>query len=194
MPAPGFDRSTVIRQIGDLFRAHGYEGTSLARITAATGLGKGSLYNAFPSGKAGMAEEVLTTISAWFADSIFLPLETASDPIDAVSNMFRAVRSYFEGGERICLVGAFALDDTRDHFATQIRSYFLRWRDALTRCLSRSGLKPDHAARLAEETLAAIQGNLILSRAMADTDAFETGLTRQESRLIALMRARQRTG
>lgn len=194
MPTPGFDRTRVIGQIGDLFRCHGYEGTSLARITKTTGLGKGSLYNAFPKGKAGMAEEVLTSIDAWSRDSIFLPLETASDPIEAVSGMFSALRSYFKSGERICLVGAFALDDTRDNFSEQIRGYFLRWRDALTHCLTCGGLKPAHAATLSEETIASIQGNLILSRAMADKNTFETGLARQEARLTALMRARQRTG
>lgn len=194
MSTPGFDRTHVIGQIGDLFRSHGYDGTSLARITAATGLGKGSLYNAFPKGKAGMAEEVLSSINAWYVNSIFRPLENASDPIKAVADMFSAVRTYFEGGERVCLVGAFALDDTRDNFSEQIRGYFLRWRDALTHCLTRAGLKPAHAAILAEETIAAIQGNLILARAMRDTEAFKTGLARQEARLTASMRARQRTG
>lgn len=194
MSTQGFDRAVVIGQIGDLFRSHGYEGTSLARITATTGLGKGSLYNAFPKGKAGMAEEVLNAIDTWSTNSFFLPLETADDPIEAVIGMFDAVRTYLECGDRICLVGAFAIDDTRDNFAELIRRYFLRWRDSLTNCLTRAGLKPAHATTLAEETIASVQGNLILARAMADTETFMHGLARQEARLTTLMRARQRAG
>src|SRR5690348_16932169 len=45
------ERSDVIPQLGELFRKHGFVGTSLSLITAHTGLGKGSLYHFFPGGK-----------------------------------------------------------------------------------------------------------------------------------------------
>ena len=49
----------MLGALGEVFRAHGYEGASLTLITQATGLGKGSLYNFFPDGKEQMAAEVL---------------------------------------------------------------------------------------------------------------------------------------
>jgi TetR/AcrR family transcriptional repressor of nem operon len=42
-----FDEPTVIAAARDVFWAHGYAGTSVDAIGAATGLGKGSLYGAF---------------------------------------------------------------------------------------------------------------------------------------------------
>jgi AcrR family transcriptional regulator len=42
-----FDEQQVITAAKDAFWAHGYAGTSLAELMAATGLGKGSLYGAF---------------------------------------------------------------------------------------------------------------------------------------------------
>ena len=53
------ERQDVIPLLAEVFREHGYEGASLALISEATGLGKGSLYNFFPDGKEEMAACVL---------------------------------------------------------------------------------------------------------------------------------------
>ncbi|HKX35432.1 MAG TPA: TetR/AcrR family transcriptional regulator, partial [Rhizorhapis sp.] len=45
------ERSDIIPVLGEVFREHGFEGASLAIISARTGLGKGSLYHFFPGGK-----------------------------------------------------------------------------------------------------------------------------------------------
>jgi TetR/AcrR family transcriptional regulator, transcriptional repressor for nem operon len=42
-----FSAPEVLDRVADAFAAHGYGGTSLAVLTAATGLGKQSLYNSF---------------------------------------------------------------------------------------------------------------------------------------------------
>ena len=59
MPAALITREEAVARLGDVFREHGFEGTSLSVITAATGLGKGSLYNYFPGGKDEMAAAAL---------------------------------------------------------------------------------------------------------------------------------------
>lgn len=66
-------RGDILASLAEVFRAHGYEGATLARISDATGLGKGSLYNFFPGGKEQMADEVLAAIDRWFADNIYAP-------------------------------------------------------------------------------------------------------------------------
>ena len=45
----GFDEDVVVDRAMDEFWTHGYANTSPARLAAATGVGKGSLYNAFTS-------------------------------------------------------------------------------------------------------------------------------------------------
>ncbi|TMV66254.1 helix-turn-helix transcriptional regulator, partial [Thioclava sp. BHET1] len=56
------ERADVVPLLAEVFRDCGYEGTALSKITAATGLGKGSLYNFFPGGKEEMAEAVLAHV------------------------------------------------------------------------------------------------------------------------------------
>src|SRR5829696_2841104 len=105
----GVERGQVLRALGEVFRAHGYEGASLTLITEATGLGKGSLYHLFPGGKEQMAAEVLADIDAWFELNIYAPLREASDPARAIAAMIAGVDQYFHSGDRVCLVGLVAL-------------------------------------------------------------------------------------
>ena len=50
MPRPRqFDEDRVLRAAADVFRRRGYAGASVDELTAATGLGKGSLYGAYGS-------------------------------------------------------------------------------------------------------------------------------------------------
>lgn len=174
MPAALLSRDDLIARLGDVFREHGFEGASLSAITAATGLGKGSLYNHFPGGKDEMATAVLAHVDAWFEHEVYAPLKDtgreADDPRQAIAAMFAAVDAYFRGGGRICLVGAFALDATRDRFAAAVQDYFAHWIAALAACLRRGGAK--HARAQAETIVAGIQGALVLSRALNDTAAF----------------------
>jgi len=168
-----------------VFREHGYDGASLSLISQATGLGKGSLYHFFPGGKEEMAGAVLHDIDAWFRKRVFLPLHTAADPQAGIALMMEAVETYFQSGQRICLVGAFALGDACDRFADPVRGYFAEWTGALADALMRAGHQPSEAAGLAEETVSAIQGALVLARALGDSDVFSRALGRVQMRLAA---------
>ncbi len=180
------DRDEVITEIGELFREHGYPATSLSLITERTGLGKGSLYHLFPGGKPEMGEAVLTNIHKWFEDNVFLPLIDESDPQTAISHMFEAVTTYFRSGRRICLIGAMALDASRDPFAQRISDYFQRWLETLALALNRAGLLPDDARQLAREIVLGIQGALVLARAIDDDSVFIDEIGRLRKRSLTL--------
>ncbi|NRP70740.1 putative HTH-type transcriptional regulator YxaF [Ensifer psoraleae] len=179
------ERSDVIPVLAEIFREHGFEGASLSVISAKTGLGKGSLYHFFPGGKEEMATTVLREIDQWFDDHVYAPLRQAEDPREAIGAMCRSVADYFRSGRRVCLVGAFALDNIRDRFADQVRDYFAGWRAALATALEKTGNDPASARELAEEAVIAIQGALVLGRALDDPAVFERALARVEARLLA---------
>ncbi|MBS7539034.1 TetR/AcrR family transcriptional regulator [Ancylobacter lacus] len=181
------EREDILPALGELFRECGYEGASLARISARTGLGKGSLYHFFPGGKDEMAEAVLAEIDGWFETRIFAPLRegrgrAGDDPAPPLPAMFDAVDAYFRSGRRACLIGAFALGQTRERFACRIDGYFRRWRDALAVALAREGFPRDEAAALAEEVVVAIQGAIVLAHALDDAAVFTRTLDRLRAR------------
>src|SRR5471030_2695256 len=111
------ERDDVVPMLAEVFRLHGFEGASLARICEGTGLGKGSIYHFFPGGKEEMAAAVLDEIDTWFRDQVFVPLRQGTDVQLGVEHMFRAVGNYFLSGRKVCLVGVFALGSERDRFA-----------------------------------------------------------------------------
>nr|WP_154894217.1 TetR/AcrR family transcriptional regulator [Paenibacillus xylanexedens] len=177
-----FEKSDVIPLITEVFRELGYEGASLSKITARTRLSKGSLYYFFPGGKDEMAAEILAHIDQWFIKNIFEPLEQ-NEPRAAIDRMWQEVDTYFQSGQRICLIGAFALDETRDRFAAVIRQYFIRWIEALSAALVQTGISKEIADQISEETIASIQGGLVLSRALHDESFFERTLTNLSQRV-----------
>ncbi len=185
MPRVVAERADTLPVIAEVLREYGYAGASLSLISGATGLGKGSLYNFFPGGKHEMASAVLSEIEIWFETTVFAPLRDAEEPVQAIADMFDAVDAHFRSGRRICLVGALALGDTRDHFATQVHDYFACWIQALSSALTNAGHNKRRGVALAEEAVAGIQGAIVLAHALDDPNAFRRAMAMLRSRLAS---------
>ncbi len=178
------ERPDLLPTLADAFRAHGYEGTTIAVICKATGLGKGSLYHFFPGGKEEMAAAVLEEIDGWFERHIFGPLRDEENGAVAIAGMLESTAAYFRSGRRVCLIGSFALSDVRDRFAKRIRPYFEAWVNAVAQALRATGRHSRSEAReLAEALVAEIQGALVLTRALDDPKIFEGTVRRARARL-----------
>ncbi|MGY5804118.1 TetR/AcrR family transcriptional regulator [Rhizobium sp. LEGMi12c] len=182
-----FEKPDAIALVAEVFRELGYEGASMSEITARTKLSKGSLYHFFPGGKEEMAAEIMANIDAWFVREMFEPLER-EEPRAAITRMWETTDSYFRSGRRVCLIGAFALDETRDRFSAAIRGYFHRWIEALAGALQKIGLPGTEAKALAEEAIVGIQGALTLARALGDDAIFGRTLKRLEQRMESALR------
>jgi hypothetical protein len=130
-----------------------------------------------------MARAVLTEVGDWFEHTIFEPLRRCADPQSGVAQMLDRVVDYFHSGRRACLVGVFALSSSRDRFPLEINSYFRVWQSDLATALARRGLDADTADALAEETIATLQGALVLARARDEPDIFLRAVARLRARL-----------
>jgi AcrR family transcriptional regulator len=181
------DRQSALPALAEAFREHGYDGASLAVLSQATGLGKGSLYNFFPGGKEEMMAAVLDAIDRWFTEAIFRPLEDTADPATAIAAMFDVVSTYFLSGRRVCVIGSLGLNAAGEVFAARVRQYFARWIGAVARCLERGGVPPALAFELAEEAVSGIQGAIVLTRALGDEAAFGRVVDRLRSSLLAAL-------
>lgn len=182
------ERGDAIPALAEIFREHGFAGASLSEITKRTGLGKGSLYHFFPNGKEEMAQAVLDDVAGWFETNVFMPLRESEDPAAGIDHMFKAVIRFFHSGRRVCLVGTFALDDTRDRFASEIQSYFAAWTRVLAAALKRRGFDTRAARETAEDVVAGIQGALVLARAHDDSALFTRAMKRLHQRTKGIHR------
>ncbi|WP_062786596.1 TetR/AcrR family transcriptional regulator [Novosphingobium capsulatum] len=188
------DRQSAVPALAEAFREHGFEGASLAVLSKATGLGKGSLYNFFPGGKEEMMAAVLDNIDTWFVDAIFQPLEDGPDPQAAIIAMFADVTAYFRSGRRVCIVGCLGLNTAGQAFSSKLAGYFARWISALAHCLEKGGIPQGLALALAEEAVSGIQGAIVLARALDEAASFQRIVARLQATLLAALAASPEAG
>jgi TetR/AcrR family transcriptional repressor of nem operon len=157
------DRDTVIDSALRLFREHGYHATSMADISEACGLLKGSIYHYFP-GKKELAVAALDRVIEEGRERLFRPAANDNLPAEArLRRLADAVEGYFIGREGGCLMGNLALEvgDEIPEFAERIRRYFAEWADALTLLLEERYGRA-RARELAEDMIARAQGAIML--------------------------------
>lgn len=178
-----FSKKTSISLIADLFREHGYHGTTYSLIEKASGLGKGSLYHHFDKGKEGIALAVLEGVQNWFEENIFLPLENKSANLATLEKTISSVIEFFHDGKRVCVPGSFALHDSRDLFPEQVLLYFSRWIDSLSTFITCHGIAKKESQVLATDTIMLIQGALVVSRSQNNPSLFAEAVKRSAEKI-----------
>jgi TetR/AcrR family transcriptional repressor of nem operon len=136
---PGFDKQAVLEAVQRQFRKTGYAGTSLDDITAATGLGRGSLYAAFGD----KHSLFLEALGDYCDRSEQAMLASLAGPDDEALERLRnyldsAVRFIFEDDDKLgCMAGRFAVEvcsEDRDA-AARIRQDHEVVKNALVECV-----------------------------------------------------------
>jgi len=157
-----FDEDEVLDRALDIFWEHGYEGTSIDELVAATGLGRASLYGAF-----GDKEQVFTKAverySARMSDSLSI-VDGEPSARAALSQLVRhlAARSCPRAGPRGCFllctaVGGDAPAAAREAYA----KYVIRLDRSLTALVQR-GQESGELARIADpQSIARMLGVLL---------------------------------
>jgi TetR/AcrR family transcriptional repressor of lmrAB and yxaGH operons len=167
------EKVELMPELLELFRQQGYEGVSIAHLSKATGLGKSSLYHHFPGGKEQMAKEVLDYVHAAVKQYFVSTLKAAGEPREKLSQMAKVVESFYEFGRKGCLIEGLTLGETSAPFQHQVAQSLEAWIDAIAEVGVEAGLNKKLAKERAESALIAIQGGLIVSRALRNYQVFK---------------------
>lgn len=181
---PAFDRSEVLARAARAFWAHGYEGASIADLTAAMGITPQSLYAAFGS-KAALYREAL----AWYQDQIGEPtrriLEEEPDVARALTRILEESARAFTGREcpKGCMISTALLQCAEEngavaHEVAQIRSDTIAlFRSRIESAIAAGQLKPNtDADGLARFVGAMIQGLSVQAHDGATAEALEAAV------------------
>jgi TetR/AcrR family transcriptional regulator, transcriptional repressor for nem operon len=132
-----FDESSVLDAVMDAFWQNGYEATSAQHLVEATGLGRGSLYNAY-SNKDGLFEQALQRYNRRTHETV--ALLSGSAPIkDRVRRLLLSVVEIDRNARkrRGCLATNSAIEVGRDpRFAQLLRQNFRILEAGLERSIS----------------------------------------------------------
>lgn len=161
-------RATILAAAAGLFRRHGYSGTGLAEILAASGSPKGSLYHHFPGGKA----EIGAAAVGFAGDLVTASLEQLAAVHASPEDLLRAYAQQLAGWmaqsdwRAGCPISTVLLETAPDEPAITDAGAkaFADWTAVFVRALTFHGVEPSRALTLARLAISAIEGALILAR------------------------------
>jgi TetR/AcrR family transcriptional repressor of lmrAB and yxaGH operons len=168
----------MISAAAELFRQRGYHATTFSDVVHESGAPRGSTYFHFPGGKQELAREAIAGAGDEMEELVDEAARHAGDPgslVRALAEIFasRFERSGYQGG---CPIATMVLElaPRDEEFSAGFDSVFARWRAALVTRFEALGLAPERSAALADLTISALEGALILSRAARSTEPFKT--------------------
>lgn len=177
-------REQAIANLTPVFRQFGYEGSTLSRLSRATGLGRASLYHHFPGGKEEMAAAVLERANQILDQTVLDPLRQDLDPYQRLQHMCRSLSEFYHQGQDACLLAILSLGEADDRFHEQVRAAMVVWIEALAQALQAAGLSPSVAQERAEDALMQIQGALVVVRGLGDCRPFRRLMARLPQELL----------
>jgi TetR/AcrR family transcriptional repressor of nem operon len=167
-----FNDADVLESAADVFASHGYQGTSLAMLLEATGLGKQSLYNAFGD-KRELYLKAVECAAARYA-AVSGAMDRAADGRAAVAEFFAHVLgscASADPGRQSCIVSAGLLEGVDDEaIALRLRGKWLDTHELLRAAIERgqkdgSIANPEASAALADLLVSVMGGLRVSARA-----------------------------
>ncbi len=166
-----FSPAATLQQVADVFVERGYDGTSLAQLEAASGLGKQSLYNTFGDKKAMYLAAVECATSRW--DGVQALMQSAPDGRQALQRFFGALSqdcASDDAQRHSCIVSAGLLEGIDDDDIQQrLQSKWQGTHALLKSAVSRGQADGSVANRgrpqdLADHLMAAMSGLRVMAR------------------------------
>ncbi|NEI07471.1 TetR family transcriptional regulator [Rhizobium leguminosarum] len=182
---PAFDRETVLSAARETFWAHGYEGASIADLTAAMGITPQSLYAAFNS-KADLYRAALEQYRGLGSDT-FSALGEPIDTVSAFERILRGSAAIFSAPEhpKGCMISTAVLNcaSENDVIAEHVAALRGRSLDAFAARIERGIREGDITAGTNARALARFLGAIIQGMSVQARD----GASREELLDIAAL-------
>ncbi len=168
------ENSTLIEALFDIFRTHGYEGTTISLLSEVTGLQKSSLYHHYPKGKEDMLKAVVAFVSAQIQQHVIKPLlDKQVSPQKRFSDLIATIKMFYCDGRKNCLLNVLNLGETKAEINKLQSSDYTAWLDALTQLGEEAGLSQSEAMNWAERFIVIVEGALVIQRLTGDMQTLD---------------------
>ncbi|MEM1380300.1 MAG: TetR/AcrR family transcriptional regulator [Pseudomonadota bacterium] len=183
-PAKESDEAVLTRAM-TVFRALGYEGASLSKLSEATELKRASLYHRFPGGKEDLATSTLAALGRWLDAQVLSPLKRPGDPKKRLEAAASAFDALFDGGKDASLINVFGTPEASPQSLVDgAQSLALAMITGIAAVLEETGLDPDEARTRAVRGVALLEGSMVLARAFRDPAPFRAALATWPDELL----------
>jgi AcrR family transcriptional regulator len=171
-------REALLEQLMTVFQEQGYEGATLAKLAAATGLGKASLYHHFPGGKDEITRILLRKAIANLERVGFSKLKGPEPAGDRLGALLDGFCEYVDQGRGHCLLSVLAQGGARADYGAEIAAQFADWLQILTELFEERGEKRKRARRSANDFVEKIYGILLVSKILGQPEHFQRATKR----------------
>jgi AcrR family transcriptional regulator len=175
-------RRRIVREAAGLFNTRGFAGTSVADVSAATGLEKGGVYNHFGS-KDDLALAAFDYAAAMLRERLETAFRAHADGADRLRAMFDVYRvlseqPFLKGGCPI-LNTAVEADDTHPALLRRARAAMNGWLRLVAEALEAGRLAGQFradldAAAVANTIVAALEGGILLAKLYREPQRMRT--------------------
>lgn len=161
----------------ELFRRHGYNGTSLSQISDAADATIGSIYHFFPGGKEALGVAVIDTTGAVYRELFESIVSDAAGPTEAFRSFFASAAVVLEESDFIdpCPIGTVAREvaNTSEPLRAAAERAFKSWVESANSYLVAAGLASETASSLATMFVSIVEGTFVVSRTLRSTEPLE---------------------
>ena len=167
-------RTRIITATNELFRRHGYNGTSLSQVSEAAAATTGSIYHFFPGGKEALAVAVIHSTGSVYRQLFEMIVAEAPNPQTAFTNFFDGAAQVLVESDFIdpCPIGTIAREvaSTNVPMRQAAQAAFDSWVEAATVYLTDAGVELGQASDLATLFVTTTEGCFILCRTKRSTE------------------------
>lgn len=179
------DDTSLLESLFEIFRSHGYDGTTISQLSEMTGLKKSSLYHRFPAGKEDMAKAVVNYVSAQLHQHVIEPLSDSREaPEKRFGNMIATVKAIYSDGRKNCLLNVLSLGEAKDGIKALLNKDYSDWIAALIKLGKEAGMTQQEAELRSEHFLIVVQGALVIQRLTSNASTFENCLEYQQKQFF----------
>ncbi|MFK7826594.1 MAG: TetR/AcrR family transcriptional regulator [Oligoflexales bacterium] len=168
-------REELLADLTKVFREHGFHGTTLSKLTQATGLERASLYHYFPKGKQDMASAVILGALESLENEVLVHLQTDAGPKEKLRKMLIALKHFYKDGTDQCFISIFSVGEIKEDIAAKLKTATESWVDLLVTIFHNLAYPTPNQEAI--KALSSIQGSLVLSHITKDPEIF-TGCLR----------------
>ncbi|MBK6338863.1 MAG: helix-turn-helix transcriptional regulator [Bacteroidetes bacterium] len=169
MPKQKVSIDFILKESLKLFRKKSYHNTSIADIAEACGLLKGSIYHYFAS-KEALMHAVIQFVHEYFRKEIFsIAYDENLSPQERIEKMFKVSEKMLLSDDGGDVMGNIGVETARviPEFSDQIKGFFAEW-IAATKHIFVQITGEFEATKLAEQTVAEIEGAIMMTRIFRD--------------------------
>jgi AcrR family transcriptional regulator len=174
----------LLARCTDVFRTYGFEGATMSRLAAATGLEKASLYHRFPGGKEQMVVAVAAGVAAWFQTNVFDVLKQPGAPQKRINAVAAHLRAFYAEGKKSCVLDLLSIPAAGPELAAGLKGALEAWQKAFAEVAQESGFSACEARRRAQDAIMRIEGALVLSRVLGDSKPFHRAVDELSRSLV----------